>query len=574
MHLRNLKIGMRLGLGFGFMMVLLISLSLIGMNSMNAINSELNAIVDVSYQKIKMANDIDNSISKLLSNMQLMMLKQKSERSAVMQEIEDQRRNYADSMEKLETLEQTDKGKELIANVKTALSNAKKADNEVLNLALAGNNDAAVALFNTEADPLIQKIYAALASLVVYQEEGIAASHLDANTLFNETRTETFVIMAVALLVGILISFFITRSITLPLKTTVEISDRLSHGDLDIAINVNTRDETGQLLSSMKNMVEKLKEVVLSVKNASGNVAAGSHELSSSSEEMSQGTTEQAAAAEEASSSMEQMSSNIRQNAENAQQTEKIALKAAEDAEEGGKAVLNSVTAMKEIAAKITIIEEIARQTNLLALNAAIEAARAGEHGKGFAVVASEVRKLAERSQSAAAEISDLSASSVDIAEKAGEMLTKMVPDIQKTAELVQEISAACREQDSGAEQINKAIQQLDQVIQQNASAAEEMASTAEELSGQAEQLQSIIGFFTINRDEISGKESVIRYTDRQAAQVKKKQAGLAHAASNGYANGYRKTKPVAPELKQAIGGFSYDLHESEDSMDADFERF
>ena len=466
MHLRNLKIGMRLGLGFGFMMVLLISLSLIGMNSMNAINSELNAIVDVSYQKIKMANDIDNSISKLLSNMQLMMLKQKSERSAVMQEIEDQRRNYADSMEKLETLEQTDKGKELIANVKTALSNAKKADNEVLNLALAGNNDAAVALFNTEADPLIQKIYAALASLVVYQEEGIAASHLDANTLFNETRTETFVIMAVALLVGILISFFITRSITLPLKTTVEISDRLSHGDLDIAINVNTRDETGQLLSSMKNMVEKLKEVVLSVKNASGNVAAGSHELSSSSEEMSQGTTEQAVAVEEASSSMEQMSSNIRQNAENAQQTEKIALKAAEDAEEGGKAVLNSVTAMKEIAAKITIIEEIARQTNLLALNAAIEAARAGEHGKGFAVVASEVRKLAERSQSAAAEISDLSASSVDIAEKAGEMLTKMVPDIQKTAELVQEISAACREQDSGAEQINKAIQQLDQVIQ------------------------------------------------------------------------------------------------------------
>ncbi|MEW6521939.1 MAG: methyl-accepting chemotaxis protein, partial [Thermodesulfobacteriota bacterium] len=208
---------------------------------------------------------------------------------------------------------------------------------------------------------------------------------------------------------------------------------------------------------------------------------------------------EQAAAAEEASSSMEQMSSNIRQNADNALQTEKIAVKSASDAQEGGKAVNQTVGAMKEIAGKISIIEEIARQTNLLALNAAIEAARAGEHGKGFAVVASEVRKLAERSQKAAAEISELSSASVEVAEKAGDMLSKMLPDIQKTAELVQEISAASKEQDTGAEQINKAIQQLDQVIQQNAGASEEMSSTAEELSAQAEQLQGIIAFFKVD---------------------------------------------------------------------------
>jgi len=574
MKLRNLKIGVRLSLGFGLMMVLLLSLSLIGMNSMKAINEQLNEIVDVNYQKIKMANAVSGSISKLLSNMQLMMLKQQSERSLIMQEIEDQRTKYAESMENLEKLEQTDKGKELITNVKTALSNAKKADNEVISFALNNNNEAAITLFNREADPLIQKIYAALTALVAYQEEGIAASHLDANTLYKETRTQTFVIIAFALLLGIFISFIITRSITLPLKTTVDISDRLANGDLNVTIDITSKDETGQLLSAMKNMVEKLREVVVSVKSASGNVAAGSHELSTNSEEMSQGTTEQAAAAEEASSSMEQMSSNIKHNAENAQQTERIALKAAEDAEEGGKAVVDSVTAMKEIATKITIIEEIARQTNLLALNAAIEAARAGEHGKGFAVVASEVRKLAERSQSAAAEISELSASSVGIAEKAGEMLTKMVPDIQKTAELVQEISAACREQDSGAEQINKAIQQLDQVIQQNASASEEMASTAEELSGQAEQLQTIISFFHINQDEVSNNINGNGLSGNQGLPGKTQPVKLTQAASNGYANGYAKAKPLSAGLKKTVAGYSYDLHQGEDTMDANFERF
>ncbi|WP_224982850.1 cache domain-containing protein [Geomonas agri] len=275
-----------------------------------------------------------------------------------------------------------------------------------------------------------------------------------------------------------------------------QVAQQIAAGDL--TLKLVERSPEDQLMIALKAMLAKLNEVVTDVKGAADNVASGSQELSSSSEQMSQGASEQAAAAEEVSSSMEEMTSNIRQNADNALQTEKIASKSAKDAKEGGEAVTHTVAAMKEIAGKISIIEEIARQTNLLALNAAIEAARAGEHGKGFAVVASEVRKLAERSQRAAAEISDLSSSSVEIAERAGNMLNQMVPDIQRTAELVMEISAACREQDTGAEQINKAIQQLDQVIQQNASAAEEMSSTAEELSSQAEQLQGSITFFKV----------------------------------------------------------------------------
>jgi methyl-accepting chemotaxis protein len=299
-------------------------------------------------------------------------------------------------------------------------------------------------------------------------------------------------------LLACLVAGFVSGRLVRPLRDAVDTVDRLATGDLSVAIEAKGTDEIGRLLAAMGNMVSKLREVVTSVKSASDNVAAGARELSVSAEEMSEGATEQAAAAEQASGNMEEMSGSIRHTADNAVQTEKIAGKSAADAREGGEAVAETVSAMKVIAGKIAIIEEIARQTNLLALNAAIEAARAGEHGKGFAVVASEVRKLAERSQKAAGEIGELSASSVRIAEKAGEMLARMIPDIQRTAELVQEISAACKEQDSGADQINRAIQQLDNVIQQNASTSEEMASTSEELASQAEQLQATIAFFNI----------------------------------------------------------------------------
>ena len=324
----------------------------------------------------------------------------------------------------------------------------------------------------------------------------------DAQMLASAQRTRNAVIITslVAVALGILLAIIIAKGIIVPMQKGVAFAKTVASGDLTANIDIDQADEVGELAGAMRDMVSKLADIVSSVKSGSDNVASGSQELSSTSEQMSQGATEQAAAGEEASSSMEEMAANIKQNADNSMQTEKIALKSAEDAREGGEAVSQTVSAMKQIAEKISIIEEIARQTDLLALNAAIEAARAGEHGKGFAVVASEVRKLAERSQTAAAEISSLSGSSVEIAEKAGDMLERIVPDIQKTAELVQEISAASNEQNVGADQINKALQQLDQVIQQNAGASEEMASTSEELSVQAEQLQATINFFKINK--------------------------------------------------------------------------
>ncbi|MFZ5810428.1 MAG: HAMP domain-containing methyl-accepting chemotaxis protein [Thermodesulfobacteriota bacterium] len=302
--------------------------------------------------------------------------------------------------------------------------------------------------------------------------------------------------------------------------------------DGDLRIKVTERSEKDALLRSMSDMIGKLSGIVGEVQAGSENVAAGSEEMSASSETLSQGASEQAAAVEECSSSMEQMSASINQNADNARQTEAIATKAAKDAKESGEAVARTVAAMKDIAGKISIIEEIARQTDLLALNAAVEAARAGEHGKGFAVVAAEVRKLAERSQGAAAEINKLSAESTSVAEQAGSLLEKLVPDIQKTADLVQEIAAASQEQSSGASQVNKALQQLDQVIQQNAAASEELASTSEELSAQAEQLQASISFFTIDAGQSARIMKIIPHTTDQAKGKTKPAVPARHPAA------------------------------------------
>jgi methyl-accepting chemotaxis protein len=306
--------------------------------------------------------------------------------------------------------------------------------------------------------------------------------------------------VSAVVVVSLAIAFFLLLTGMLRrLKESVAVAKRLAEGDLTVEVKIDSKDEMGQLLSSMAHTIDKLSHTIGEVSKTSDGLLSSAGQVSATAQSLSQSSSEQAASVEETSASVEQISASIAQNTDNSKVTDTMAAKAADQAVEGGAAVKQTVEAMRQIADKIGIIDDIAYQTNLLALNAAIEAARAGDHGKGFAVVAAEVRKLAERSQVAAQEIGQVASSSVKLAEKAGSLLDTMVPSIKKTSDLVQEIAAASQEQSSGVNQINTAMGQLNKTTQQNASASEELAATAEEMGGQVEQLHDLMAFFQVS---------------------------------------------------------------------------
>jgi methyl-accepting chemotaxis protein len=490
--------------------LVIVLLIMFGMVSYLGLSTQKGALNDIfnnrfkSYQvSAKLANDLTDvhmSTYRILS-WETARFDRAKINALAKEQVETLKRAVETVQKGVDSKSATGEEKKLYESMMKELLDYQKAILSAIDLSDSDLNFAT--MFMAKADEEFDQVDKATHELMVLEEKMSAETYAGALRTFSRV----IAIMAMVLLGAVVLSFavsvIIARSVTKILgaepHAIAAIAKSIAGGDLTLRFNSHGTAEG--VYADMQKMAEKLKEVVADVKSSADNVASGSQQMSSGAEQLSQGTTEQAANAEEASSSVEEMNATIRQNADNATQTEKIARKSANDALESGKAVTEAVNAMKDIAGKISIIEEIARQTNLLALNAAIEAARAGEHGKGFAVVAAEVRKLAERSQVAAAEISQLSGTSVGVAEQAGDMLSKLVPDIQKTAELVQEITAASKEQAGGADQINSSIQQLNQVVQQNAGAAEEMSSTAEELASQASQLMETIAFFKVGGD-------------------------------------------------------------------------
>jgi methyl-accepting chemotaxis protein len=596
-------IKLKLGAAFGLMVVLLAGTAGFGIYSLSKLNTAISDVISGPAKRLEISLQANVEMMNILDAQNNIMLAASTTDQDRYAKLGDEARKHMNEL--LETGESSAsaEGKKDWTGMRNDLQAFIAVDDQVRALARTGNTIQANILSVGEGQAAANRMTTAISAIVKRNQDRMVEADRSTSAQYVQTRNMVAGMTLVALLIAICSALWIALGISKGLSRLKSVANAVAIGDLDQRVEIKSNDEIKDLVDTfndmtdnlkataaqadkvaagdlsveikplsdkdtlglaLQRMVERLRGVVADAISAAENVSSGSQELSSTSEEMSQGATEQAASAEEASASMEQMASNIKQNADNAALTEKIARQSAKDAEVSGEAVSRAVSAMQTIAEKITIVQEIARQTDLLALNAAVEAARAGEHGKGFAVVASEVRKLAERSQTAATEIGAVSSETVKAATSAGEMLTSLVPDIRKTAELVAEISAACREQDIGASQINEAIQQLDKVTQQNASASEQMSATSEELAAQAEELQTSISYFRID---------AIGASARRPAPVKQA-APSRPALAVAKPKAARARNPVAAQQARAKG-FALDLSQGgPDSADADFREY
>jgi methyl-accepting chemotaxis protein len=617
----RLTIKLKLALAFGAVIALAAALGVLGISNLATLNTAMDQTVRGRVERAEMVRQLETDLVVLQSGARALLLAEKPEEVAAAEH------NLLEKRQVLFTLRDqlaelvSPQGKQILASFSGDIKQYIAVQDRQREAVHAGDHELAGKLSLGEGARLFQSAETHLEELTALNHHFIETSIAEAAQRYQESRLLMLAVMAASLLMAVVTGAWISISIshglararhlasavaagdlgqsivmrshdeirdlvdalnqmTANLRETSAVADTIAAGDLTVA--VTRRSDVDTLGIALESMVEKLRSIVSESTSAAENVSSGSQELSASAGELSEGATEQASATEEASSSMEQMAANIRQNADNAAQTEKIARQSAKDAEISGAAVERAVGAMRTIAEKITIVQEIARQTDLLALNAAVEAARAGEHGRGFAVVASEVRKLAERSQAAATEISTVSTETVRAAREAGEMLTRLVPDIRKTADLISEISAACREQDVGAGQVNQAIQQLDKVTQQNAGASEQMSATSEELAAQAEQLQAAIGFFQTGDGHVQHAPTVptTRMLAKPARPPVRRSAGRQDApraepprrlAAGGHGKAAARPAAAAAEA----GGFVLDLTTGgADGADREFVRF
>ena len=516
----NRGIGVRLGFGFGLMALLVALLAGVALWSLRAMQRATDEATRRAWPEAHGIAEIRADIAQISADCRDLLLSADPAAAATLrgQIHADMQHNAA----LLKAFGETVRNPRILARL-PQLQADRRAFGEGLDVCLAAQQQGSDALgvFTSKVRPPERAVKADLTAIDRIATARFGTAAAQAEIVFRQALEVAAAVAAIALLMAIAIGTWITRSITTPLARAVDVARRVADGDLTLRVRSNARDETGRLLGSMGEMVDKLTRTLSAVRAAADNLSAAAAQVSSTSQSLAQGASEQAASVEQTSATLEQSAASVRQSADNARQTAGIAQQAAQQARDGGDAVARTVSDMQAIAERIGIIDDIAYQTNMLALNAAIEAARAGEHGKGFAVVAAEVRKLAERAQVAAREIGALASGSVKQAVAAGDLLARMVPAIGRTSELVGEINAAGDEQSSAIAQINQAVSQLHATTQQSASASEQLAATAEEMDSQASELQRHVRQFRVASDPSgpAARAVVLRAASQSAAQ-------------------------------------------------------
>lgn len=556
MKVKDFKIGTRLVFVFSIVVLLMLVAFISTIINTRSIKGKIDSIYNDHLMSIDYLIEADRDAYQMNLALSYTLMENIRNNPGLLQKnIDDVWLNYKQvderysNFEKISFISKQDENKSINQDFRENYSALKGKAELVINFINSGLVNEAVVAYEGDFKTTFELMRTSMDKFTDMSLAEAEGAYNTSSKLSNGVLTTTIILSSAIILIIIIAAYLLSNSITRPLIKVVDATKKIATGDLTVNIDLNQKDEIGELAKAFKIMVEKLKDVVQNIQTGAENIASVGNEMSSAANQLSQGATEQAAGTEEAGSSMEQMASNIQQNTDNARETEKIAQNVSQGVQKVGAAAKESLESVRSIAGKITIISEIARQTNILALNAAVEAARAGEHGKGFAVVAAEVRKLAENSKTAADEIVHLATGSVDITEKAGVMMANLIPEIEKTTRLVQEIAAASVEQNAGADQINTAIQQLNNITQQNAAASEELATSSEELSGQADQLKETVAYFNIGHD-------LIRKTKVQAPKVVKTQ------------------KVVSPQVKTPKTQPAKGIHLSLDKSDDEFERY
>ena len=517
LKISNMKIGVRLGLGFGLVLALMIALALTGISRMARIERSLEGIVNQNNVMTKAAFEMRQSVLSIgLATRNLALMTDEKQKERESDRIFDDRDEYNAYVENLERLVQSERGKEVLAKIAAAKAATEPLTDKVIDLLNEGKQDEAVSVLVNEVWPSQRKWIGAMDEMVRLLDKMADQAVEDAHASYKSALLLTWVLSASALVLGLGAAWLVTRSITAPLNEAVNVARRVAQGDLTGDVAVKSRDETGQLMLALKDMHDSLVRIVAQVRSGTDTMATASREIASGNLDLSSRTEHQASSLEETASSMEELTSTVKQNADNARQADRLAQSASEVAIKGGAVVAQVVdtmgsinTSAKRIADIISVIDSIAFQTNILALNAAVEAARAGEQGRGFAVVAGEVRNLAQRSAGAAKEIKALIEDSVEkvamgsrLVDEAGATMQDIVASVQRVTDIMDEITSASQEQTAGIEQINKAIAQMDEVTQQNAALVEESAAAAEALQDQAVSLAQVVNVFKLDKLE------------------------------------------------------------------------